>query len=199
VAFPEVEAAPDPDVKGVVVKVKVDQGPVYNFGKVQITGADTSKLEVPAVLKKLKAGQIANFDDVKAAQDRVEEEFRHEGYLRVNTEVLRNIDDQKKVVDVNIHILTGPLYTFHQLTIVGLDLEGEPVIRKLWGLQPGKPFVPDYPDHFLARVNEMGLFDDLKSTEAERTIDQDKHSVDVTLTFKAGRIAPPKRKDPRQF
>ena len=140
--------------------------------------------------------QLANFDEVKAAQYRIEDEFHHEGYLRVNTEVLRNIDDEKNTVDVNIRINTGPLYTFHQLTIVGLDLEGEPVIRKLWGIQPGKPFVPDYPDHFLARVNEMGLFDDLKSTEAEPNIDQDKHTVDVTLTFKGGRAAPAKKKQP---
>jgi outer membrane protein insertion porin family len=196
VAFPQVEAEPDADVKGVVVKFSVEQGPVYKFGKVQISGADTSTIEVEAVVKKLKTGQLANFDDVKAAQDRLHDEFRHQGYLRASTEVLRTVDDDKKVVDVNIRINTGPLYTFHQLTIVGLDLEGEPVIRKLWGLAPGKAFVPDYPDHFLARVNEMGLFDDLKSTEAEQNIDQDKHTVDVTLTFKAGRAAPTKRKNP---
>ena len=195
VSFPSVEAVPATDVKGVIVKVSVEQGPVYNFGKIQVTGADTSKIEMPAVVK-IKTGQLANFDQVKAIQNKLEDEFRHQGYLRANTEVLRNVDDEKKTVDVNIHIITGPLYTFHQLTIVGLDLEGEPAIRKLWGLQPGKAFVPGYPDHFLARVNEMGLFDDLKSTEAEQTIDQDKHTVDVTLTFKAGRAAPTKRKNP---
>lgn len=199
VSFPAVEAEPATDVKGVVVKVKVEQGPVYNFGKIEVTGADTSTIELPAVLKRIKTGEMANFDEVKAAQSRLEDDFHHQGYLRANTEVLRNIDDAKKIVDVNIRILPGPLYTFHRLTIVGLDLEGEPEIRKLWGLQPGKAFVPGYPDHFLARVNEMGLFDDLKSTEAEQNIDQDKHTVDVTLTFKGGQAAKPKRKDRRPF
>ncbi len=200
VSFPSIEAEPDKDVKGVLVKFKVEQGPVYKLGKVQVTGADTSKVELPAILKKLKPGETANFDEVKAAQGKLEDEFHHQGYLRVNTEAVRGIDDEKKTVDVNIRITTGPLYTFHQLTLVGLDLEGEPVIRKLWGLQPGKPFVPGYPDHFLARVNEMGLFDDLKSTEAEQNIDPDKHTVDVTLTFKGGRAAPIKKKQPgRQF
>jgi outer membrane protein assembly factor BamA len=196
VSFPAVETVAATDVKGVVVKFQVEQGPVYNFGTIQITGADTAKIEVPAVLKKIKTGQLANFDEVKAAQYRIEQDFHRLGYLRANTEVLRKVDDDKKTVDVNIRIISGPLYTFHQLTIAGLDLEGEPVIRKLWGLQPGNAFVPGYPDHFLERVNEMGLFDDLKSTEAETNIDQDKHTVDVTLTFKAGRAAPKKRKDP---
>jgi outer membrane protein assembly factor BamA len=196
VTFPHVEAEPDADVKGVVVKFNVDQGPVYKFGKVRISGADTSKIEMEAVLKKVKTGDMANFDLVKAVQERLHDEFRHQGYLRNSTDVLRNVNDDKKIVDVDIRVNTGPLYTFRQLTIVGLDLEGEPVIRKLWGLQPGKAFVPDYPDHFVARVNEMGLFDDLKSIEAEPNIDQDKHTVDVTLTFKAGRVAPIKRKNP---
>lgn len=195
VSFPTVEAEPDKDVKGVVVKLSVDQGPVYNFGKIEVTGADTSHIEMPAVVK-IKTGQLANFDLVKAIQSKLVDNFHRQGYLRATTEVLRNVDDEKKTVDVNIRINSGPLYTFNRLTIVGLDLEGEPVIRKLWGLQAGKAFVPDYPDHFLARVNEMGLFDDLKSTEAERNIDQDKHTVDVTLTFKAGRVTPPKRKNP---
>jgi outer membrane translocation and assembly module TamA len=41
----------------------------------------------------------------------------------------------------------------------------------------------------------MGLFDDLKSTAAEPNIDHDKHTVDVTLTFKGGRAAPIKKKE----
>jgi outer membrane protein assembly factor BamA len=194
VTFPSIETEPDKDVKGVVVKFSVQQGPVYQFGKVAVTGADTSRVEMPALLKRIKTGETANFDDVKAVQSRLVDEFHHEGYLRATTEVLRTVDDDKKTVDVNVRIDSGALYTFHQLTIVGLDLEGEPVIRKLWGLQPGKAFVPDYPDHFLARVNEMGLFDDLKSTAAEPNIDHDKHTVDVTLTFKGGQATPIKKK-----
>ena len=90
---------------------------------------------------------------------------------------------KRRRVDLTFRVETGPQFTFHELKIVGLDITSEPVIRKLWGIEPGKPFVPGYPDHFLERVKEMGLFDYLKSTAAERNIDFQKHTVDVTLTF----------------
>ncbi len=192
VSFPTVEGEPAKDVKGVAVTVTIEQGPVYKFGKIQVGGADTSRLELPKVVK-IKSGELANFDEVKAAQYRIEKEFKHQGYMQVRTEALRTLHDEQKTVDVNIRITTGPLFIFRKLIIVGLDIESEPVIRKLWGLEPGKPFIPEYPDHFLASVNDMGLFDNLKSTEAERNINRTNHTVDVTLTFKGGQAAPKKK------
>ena len=47
----------------------------------------------------------------------------------------------------------------------------------------GRPFNVEYPDHFLARVKEGGLFDDLKSTRSETKINAKNHTVDVTLYF----------------
>ena len=41
----------------------------------------------------------------------------------------------------------------------------------------------EYPDHFLKRVKDGGVFDDLKSTRAETKINAADHTVDVTLYF----------------
>jgi outer membrane protein assembly factor BamA len=194
VSFPKITGVPATDVKGIDVTVEVDEGPVFEFGKVKFRGGSTAEDEL-ANLAKIKSGTLANFDEAKAAQSRIADHFRHEGYLRARTEIVREIHDKEKTVDVTFQTDPGPLYTFKTLTIVGLDIISEPPIRKLWGLQEGKPFVPEYPDHFVERVKEMGLFDDLKSVSAERKIDQDRHTVDVTVTFVGGR-EPAKRKRP---
>jgi hypothetical protein len=70
------------------------------------------------------------------------------------------------------------------LDIKGLDLIGEPAIRKIWGLKPGKPFNAEYPDYFLNNVREQGLFDGLKQTRAETKLDDKALTADVTLYFK---------------
>jgi outer membrane protein insertion porin family len=75
------------------------------------------------------------------------------------------------------------VYTFQTLNIHGLDIESEPQIRKLWGAKPGKPFNPEYPDFFLNRVREMGLFDNLGSTRATFKPDESSHTVEVNLFF----------------
>ena len=42
---------------------------------------------------------------------------------------------------------------------------------------------PEYPDYFLNRIKEQGLFEDLGATKADLKVDAKAHTADVTLTF----------------
>jgi outer membrane protein insertion porin family len=180
VAFPKIELEPAKDVTGIIVTVTVVPGPVYQLGKVAIQGVDPDSIPK---LAKLNAGQPVNFDEVKAAQERIADTMHRTGYIQASSQVKRDVHEAEKTVDVTIQVAPGPQFTLGKLDIVGLDIETEPVIRKLWGLQPGKPFNTDYPNHFLERVKEQGLFDNLKSTRAETKVNQNETTVDVTLYF----------------
>ncbi len=182
VSFPKIEVEPAKDVDGLVVTTQVEPGPVYKLGKVSFRGAAMSSGELDK-LAALKTEQPVNFDDVKAGQQRIEQSLRRGGYLRVKTEVKRDARDAEHIVDLTFLITPGPQFTQGKLDIVGLDIVSEPVIRKMWGLQPGKPFNVDYPDHFLARVKEDGIFDNLKSTRSDTKVNDGQHTVDVTLYF----------------
>src|SRR5579864_7333453 len=182
VSFPKVETAPAKDVEGVEVTVQVEQGPVYKLARVDFEGSDLTPKQLMKTAK-LKVDQTANFDDVKAAQDKIAQDLRRSGYLQVKTEVKRVVHDSARTVDVKFEITPGPQFFFHQLQIVGLDIESEPVVRKLWGLVPGKPFNVDYPNHFLERVKEMGIFENLNATRAESKVNPQDNTVDVTLYF----------------
>ncbi len=182
VAFPKIETEPAKDVDGIVVTTQVEPGPVYKLGRVGYQGAGSSAQELDK-LTNLKPDQPVNFDEVKAAGQRIEESMRRAGYLQVKTEATRSLHDADHSVDITFQINPGPRFTQGKLEIVGLDLVSEPVIRKMWGLQPGKPFNVDYPDRFLARVKEDGIFDNLSKTRSETKINADEHTVDVTLYF----------------
>jgi len=181
VAFPKVTTEPAKDVDGVVVSVEVEPGPVYTLEHVSFTGAEAPR-EPFAKLANLKINQTANFDDVKAGRDRIVASMRSSGYLQASTEVKRDVNDKDKKVSIVIDVIPGPLFTLGKLDIVGLDIESEPTVRKMWTIAPGKPFNPEYPDHFLDRVKKGGVFDNLKTTRSETKINAD-HSVDVTLYF----------------
>jgi len=71
--------------------------------------------------------------------------------------------------------------------VQGLDVTSAPVIEKLWGEKPGHAFNPDYPDFFLKRVQERGLFDNLGDTHSDYTADASTHNVTVHLYFKGGK------------
>lgn len=182
VAFAKIETAPAKDVDGVTVTIQVVPGPTYKLDRASFVGADYSRSEWNN-LTKLKTNQTVNFDEVKAAQDRIRENLRRQGHLDATSQVAREVNDTDHTVGVEFQIDPGPLYKFGKLDIVGLDIETEPLIRKMWGLAPGRPFNVEYPDHFLARVKEGGVFDNLKSTRAETKINASARTVDVTLYF----------------
>jgi outer membrane protein assembly factor BamA len=181
VAFPSITTQPAADVKGVDVTVQVVEGPVYKLGRVQVAGAPNE----PELTKlvQLKSGQIIDFDEIKAAAQTLERNFRRQGYLDVSTNIERHYNDAEKSVDITLRVNPGARFMFTKLNIVGLDIESEPEIRKMWGLKEGKPFNIDYPDHFLKVVKDNGVFDNLKTTRSENKIDHSTHTVEVTLFF----------------
>ena len=61
---------------------------------------------------------------------------------------------------------------------------GEPVVRKMWGEQPGKAFNPDYPAYFLKKVEQAQLFDNLGNTRSDYQLNETTHAVTVSLYFR---------------
>jgi outer membrane protein assembly factor BamA len=129
--------------------------------------------------------------------DRIKKSLLHDGYMHVGTELVRRLDEPAKSLGLLVKITKGAQYHYGKLTIKGLDLHGEAQIEKLWAGKPGKPFNAEYPEYFLTRVKEQGLFDDLGETKALKNIDEQNHVVDVTLDFKATPVKPNDRR-PRQ-
>jgi outer membrane protein assembly factor BamA len=138
VAFTEVRAEPVKDVEGVHVFVKIDEGQSYELGKVAIVGP--SPVDPAALIKAgdFKPGDVANYDRVNEGLEKIRKAVRRAGYLDVKVTSERSIDDTKKAVDVAVHIEPGAQYTMGKLTIVGLDLNGEAEITRIWTLKEGR-------------------------------------------------------------
>jgi outer membrane protein insertion porin family len=184
VAFRKIATEKAKDVDGLAVTVAIDEGQEFKLGEVRFAGNNAARSTEWLKLGKFKTGEIANFDEVGQGIDRIKKRLRRQGYLRAEATVERTIHDKPKTVDATIRLEEGPLFNFGKLTIEGLDLNAEAAIRKLWGIQPGKPFDAEYPDYFLARIREEGYFDNLHNTKASTKTDEPNHSVDVTLQFK---------------
>ena len=197
VVFTKVTVEKVTDVQGLAVNVNLVEGPTFDLGSVHIEGAP--HFEPARLLKtgKFKSGDLADFDEIGKGVDRIKKVLAHEGYMRNDVQIVRNIDDAKKVVNVVLHIDEGPQFVFGTLAIDGLDLNGEAAIKKMWTHQPGTPYNPEYPDYFLKRVREESLFDNLGETRADTKIDDKTHVVNVTLYFKyAPKPVNPKKPSP---
>lgn len=193
VSFPKIEADKSRgDVNGIPITVQVEDGPAFNIGKVTAESTVIPRDEVLA-LAKLNRGALANFDEVKAALNRIRDRLHHEGYMRAEVTNERHINDQTKTVDLVIKTTPGPQFRMGRLEIKGLDIVSEPAVRKMWAMTEGKPYNGDYPQFFLDRIRDGGYFDNLRSTRFEQNVNEDAKTVDVTLYFTGG-ADPNKRK-----
>jgi outer membrane protein insertion porin family len=190
VTYPKITSAPSTDVTGVDVKVTIDENSEYKLARVAVSGK--SPEESARILKSAKIPQmtVANFEEVKQAAVRVQDSMRHQGFLDAEVTTDRTVDDARKTVEFFLIVEAGPAYTFGNLTVSGLGLDGEAAIRKMWSVKQGDPFPLGYADYFLSKVKEEGYFDNLGDTKAKSSVNAETHVVDVTLDFKGAPVKP---------
>ena len=183
VEFCPCSSEPDPDSRGVLVKVQVQDGPVYSWGKVEppaAPGVGESRMEE---IFAFRGDESVNMQKARDAQSALDEEMRKRGFLRVESDIEVQINNQSKTVTLLYALTPGAQYTFRRLEIVGLDILAEPVVRKRWGLEQGQPYNPSYPAFFLSRVEADQMFDNLSETSYQAQIDETSKTVTVTLDF----------------
>jgi outer membrane protein assembly factor BamA len=160
------------------------------MGKVTVEGPAPLPPDSLVKAGEFKAGDAANVDKIAEGVERVRKAVRRAGYLDATVRSERRIDEGKKTVNVALRVEAGPQYTMGKVAFEGLDLNGEAEMKRIWALPEGKPFNPEYPDVFLQRVKERGLFDNLGQTKADTKVNAKSHTVDVTLVFKGAPPAP---------
>lgn len=182
VKFGAIATEPAKDVIGVVVTVDLEEGPLFTLKDVSVTGVhlDTSEIED---LGKFKRGEPASYSEIALAMERIFTKLKKEGYFKPTYNAKRALNEEEKTVRLMLGVDPGPRYFMGKLNLVGLDVVSEPVIRKMWTMKSGDPYNADYPDLFLKTVRERGVFDNLGETKAVTKTDDDRHTVDVTLTF----------------
>jgi outer membrane translocation and assembly module TamA len=104
--------------------------------------------------------------------------------MKPETRSERFLHDDKRTVDLVVHVDPGPRYAFGRLDVQGLDIHAEAAIRKLWAGKPGDPFDSAYPDFFLQRIKDDGVFDNLSGAKSVLAPNDANLTVDVTLMFK---------------
>ena len=183
VAFPKLRVEKAENVDGVVVTVTVEEGPSFDLGEVTLAGESPVPPEALLEAGNFRLKELANFDEINAGTERMKKRLRREGYMHADLQVERKINAEKNLVDLVVRPDPGAQYLFGRLKVEGLDLHGEAAIKKLWTMKEGKPYNGDYPDYFLQRVRDGGLFDDLGTTKAISEVNEEAHTVDVTLRF----------------
>jgi outer membrane protein assembly factor BamA len=127
---------------------------------------------------------------IEGGWDRVREDYGHLGYLEAKVAPVPNYDEQAHTVNYVVDITEGKQFHYHDMTITGMSVSGEKMIRDAWPLQPGAVMDKTAFEQFLLQLDNHreAIFKDLPvhydSVGHWLQPNSDGDTVDVLLDFK---------------
>jgi len=191
---PEVRLSGNPNQQKLSEQIPVfvpcTPGAIYKWKEVEWKGnAAISTITLSNVLG-MKPGDVANGQAIFGAWERVREEYGERGYLEAKVTPSPVYDDTAHTVSYVVTIEEGPQYRFGEMTISGMSLGGERMIREAWTLKPGDLFNKKVFEDFLVRLesHRETIFKDLPAHYDTvghfLQTDPAKGTVEVLLDFK---------------
>ena len=189
----EVRLSGDPNKKfpeAIPVYVPSTPGAVYHWKDAQWQGNSAVSSETLKKALRLNSGDVANGMTIEGGWDRVREEYGHLGYLEAKVEPAASYDDQGHTVLYTVAITEGKQYRFHDMTITGMSLAGEKMIREVWPLKPGDVMDKTVFEQFLLRLesHRESIFKDMpvhyETVGHWLQTDQQNGTADALLDFK---------------
>jgi outer membrane protein assembly factor BamA len=172
------------------VYVPSQPGPVYRWKDVTWSGNTVlSTITLTSTLG-LKAGDIADGMAIEGAWDRVRDEYGHHGYLETKVDPVPTYDEAQHTVSYAVSISEGKQFHYNAMTISGISLAGERMIRDAWPIKPGEVFDKKVFDQMLTNLelHHQVVFKDLplhyETVGHWLQTDPEKGTADVLLDFK---------------
>ncbi len=100
----------------------------------------------------LKPGDVANGQAIEGGWERVREEYGQRGFLEAKVTPVASYDDAAHTTSYEVSIVEGPVFHYGSMTISGMSLAGERMIREAWSIQPGNLFDKKVFEDFLYRL-----------------------------------------------
>lgn len=189
----QVRLTGDPNKKfpeEIPVFVPCTPGAVYKWTEAQWQGNSAVPAETLKAAMRLKPGDVADGMAIEGGWERVREEYGHLGYLDAKVEPVAKYDDQSRTVTYTVAVREGKQYRFQEMTITGMSLAGEKMIREAWPIKPGDVMDKIVFEEFLMRLesHREAIFKDLpvhyETVGHWLQTDAEKGTVDALLDFK---------------
>ncbi len=189
----EVRLSGDPNQKlpeQIPVFVPCNPGPVYQWQGVEWSGNSAISSITLTGTMAMKAGNPADGIQIENGWDRIRDEYGHLGYLEAKLNPVPSYDEQNHKVSFQVSIIEGPQFHFDAMTITGMSVAGERMVREAWPQKSGDVFDKKIFDQLLTQLetHHEKVFKELPvhydTVGHWLQTDPSKATVDVLLDFK---------------
>ena len=168
------------------ITVPIEEGDKYKLKAINFTNnkAILNKQLLRSVFP-IKDGETFNKQLIGKGLDNLRKAYGELGYIDFTPVPTTEIDDQKKMITLNIEMEEGKPYFVRRIEFQGNTTTRDRVIRRELLVQEGQVFNSRLWDISVLRLNQLNYFDALKpEDDTERKLDTKNGTVDLTVKVK---------------
>lgn len=186
----DVKVEPKPDSGNLQVVFYIEEGDIYDFGKIDAEGNDLISSEQILQALPIRTGQLYSREVIRTCIEILQTTWGTFGYINsdVDPEVIPNFEN--KTVDIIFHSDLGKKVKLRRINIVGNTKTRDYVIRRKLELEEGQIIKGESLEKSKSEIEKLGFFEP-KEGVAWKTTKIDEGTVDLDLVLqevKTGRI-----------
>jgi len=169
------------DKKHIFIEVSVDEGSQFKFGETKFLGDALYKPEELQALKLYKDGETYSQEKVNAVKQLLLRKYGNAGYYYAEVNVVPQINNQTRIVDLNYYINPGQQVTVRRINFTGNNKTADEVLRREMRQMEGALASNEKIDLSKVRLERTGFFKtvDVKPVRVPNSPDQVDLNVDV--------------------
>ncbi len=173
---------------GLRITIPIEVGRRYKISKVEEKGVTIFQPGVISALSGLRAGEYANTKNIQEnVYKGIKDLYGTQGYIQAEVAFNPKFNDKTETegeVEVTLEVDEGRQFTMRRLEFIGNTNTRDVVLRREVLINEGDPYNKRYWDISVLKLNQLGLFDEIKDKDAiTRTNDRDQ-TVDIDLQVK---------------
>jgi outer membrane protein insertion porin family len=175
---------------GLKITVPIEVGRRYKIKSVKEEGVTLFQPGVVTLVSGFRINDYANAETIRKGiyeKDGIKALYGNRGYINASAELepeFTDTNEQEGEVAFTIRVEEGKQYTLRRLEFIGNSNTRDNVMRREIAINEGDPYSKQAWDFSILRLNQLGLFEEIKEKDAiTRTNDRDQ-TVDIDLQVK---------------
>ena len=167
-----------------LIEIPVDAGDQYRIGKFEFKNCEPLDCDLITKNFGFNSGEIVNFTKIQNALESLKQGYANLGYINWSYIPEQNTDPIKKLYDLTFEFETGKMFFINRIDFKGNTKTRDKVIRREFSIGEGFPFSSMQLERSVLRVNQLGLFEDIKEEDYEVIPDEKTSKVDINVEVK---------------
>ena len=159
----------------------------YRLGEIRVIGAKAHPSEISRSSLGLVSGEIYDESKLRKGFEYLKEFYGEGGYITFLPQPVLDVDEQRKVLNLTVNIDEGSRYIFNRISFTGNTTIPDEVIRREIRLTEGFAINTRLLEVSRVRLNQLGLFEEIKTEDFQLMPSPDEPKVDVVLRVKEKR------------